>query len=155
MVNKLNKARSQKLNTWFTVLVTLGVVIVANLLSEFVFYRIDLTEDNRFTLGDQTENLLENLDDVVYVQCYLEGDLPSGFEQLHNSIREMLNEYAVKSDGKIEYEFIDPYEIAQGKERSDLFAQLQNRGLKSFELEDMRQDEIVHKIVWPATAVIN
>ena len=44
MVKQTNKARSQKLNTWFAVLVTLGIVIVANLLSEFVFYRIDLTE---------------------------------------------------------------------------------------------------------------
>ncbi|MFY0674207.1 MAG: gliding motility-associated ABC transporter substrate-binding protein GldG [Bacteroidia bacterium] len=153
MVKNTNKARSQKLNTWFTVLVTLGVVVVANLLSEFVFYRIDLTEDERFTLGEQTTKLLEDLDDVVYVQCYLDGDLPSGFEQLKTSVREMLNEFSVKSDGKIEYEFIDPYTIAEGQERSDLFVQLQNRGLKSFELEDMREDEIVHKIVWPAAFV--
>ncbi len=153
MVRKSNKSQSQKFNTWFAVLLTLGVVVVANLLSEFVFYRVDLTEDKRFTLGSQSENLLENLDDVVYVQCYLDGDLPSGFQQLQTSIREMLNEFAVKSNGKIEYEFIDPYEIAEGKERSDLFVQLQSRGLKSFELEDMREDEIVHKIVWPAAFV--
>lgn len=153
MVKNSKKSKSQKLNAWFSVLLTLGLVVMANLLSEFVFTRIDLTEDKRFTLGQQTEDLLESVDDIIYVQCYLEGDLPSGFEQLKNGVREMLNEFSVKADGKIEYEFIDPYEMASGQERSDLFAQLQSRGLKSFELEDMREDEIVHKIVWPAAFV--
>lgn len=154
MVNqKKNKSRSQKLNTWVLLLMVLGGVVVANVLGEYVFFRIDLTEDKRFTLGEPTEKLLNELDETVYVSCYLSGDLPSGFNQLKQSVEEMLNEFRVQSDGKIEFEFIDPYEIASGKERSDLFLQLQNRGLKSFELEDLRDDEVVRKIVWPAAFV--
>lgn len=148
-----NKSRSQKLNVWVLMAMVLGVVVIANVLGEFAFFRIDLTEDKRFTLGEPTKKLLNELDETVYVSCYLGGDLPSGFNQLKQSVDEMLNEFRVQSNGRIEFEFIDPYEIASGKERSDLFLQLQNRGLKSFELEDLRDDEVVRKIVWPAAFV--
>lgn len=149
MVNT-QKSNSQKLNTWVFVLLVIAVVVVVNLLGSYVNFRLDLTEDKRYTLGEPTVRLLENLDETVYVSIYLDGDLPSGFQELKDGINDMLDEFRAQSGVKIEYEFIDPYEIAQGKERSDLFIQLSGRGLKSFELEDTRDDEIVRKIVWPS-----
>lgn len=154
MVEKAKKSQkkssSQKLNTGVFILLVIGVVIVVNLLSGFLNFRLDLTEDKRYTLGEPTVRLLENLDETVYVSVYLDGDLPSGFQELKDGIKDMLDEFRAQSGVRLEYEFIDPYAIAQGKERSDLFTQLSGRGLKSFELEDTREDEIVRKIVWPS-----
>ena len=153
MVRKQHKTSSQRLNTYVFIVLVIAIVVVLNLLGNYVNFRLDLTEDSRYTLGESTEHLLENLDEQVYVSCYLDGDLPAGFQELKEAIHEMLDEFRAQSGVDIDYEFIDPYEIAQGKERSDLFTQLAGRGLKSFELQDTRDDEIVRKIVWPSAFV--
>ncbi|MBI3141385.1 MAG: gliding motility-associated ABC transporter substrate-binding protein GldG [Bacteroidetes bacterium] len=140
-------------NAWVEPVLVLALVVVANLLGSYLYFRIDLTEDQRYTLSPKTEALVEGLEGTVSVTCYLDGDLPAGFGQLRNSIMETLDELAILSGHQVVYEFLDPYELAQGKERADLFVQLQGKGLKSFELEDLREDEIVHKIVWPAAFV--
>lgn len=153
MVTNKYTLRNLKTNAWVEPVLVLALVVVANLLGSYLYFRIDLTEDKRYTLSTKTKSLVEGLDGTVSVSCYLSGDLPAGFLQLKNSIKETLDELSILSGKRVVYEFIDPYELAQGKERADLFVQLQGKGLKSFELEDMRQDEIVHKIVWPAAFV--
>ena len=61
-----------------------------NVLSNYYFFRLDLTQEKRFTITDATKNLLKNLDDEVYVKVYLTGDkLPSGFKRLENAVKEI------------------------------------------------------------------
>ena len=61
-----------------------------NLISSFVFTRFDLTSEKRFTLSPVTKNLVQELNDVVYVKIYLDGDFPPAFKRLQNATREML-----------------------------------------------------------------
>ena len=55
----------------------------------------DLTEENRFSISEPTKVLLENLDEEVYVEVYLEGGLPSGLRRLRNAIEETLEEFRI------------------------------------------------------------
>ena len=42
------------------------IVIVANVLSTFVFTRVDLTSEKRYSLSPATLNMLRNTDDVYF-----------------------------------------------------------------------------------------
>ena len=57
------------------------------------FFRIDLTSEKKYTLSQSSRQLIEELDDVVYVQIYLDGDLPSEFVNFRKSIRELMDEF--------------------------------------------------------------
>ena len=85
-----------------------GILILLNVLGGFFFGTVDLTEDQRFTLTEATETLLDTLPDVVYVQVLLEGDFDAGFERLQRATREMLDDMNSVSGGLVEYEFMDP-----------------------------------------------
>ncbi|MEM1219319.1 MAG: gliding motility-associated ABC transporter substrate-binding protein GldG [Bacteroidota bacterium] len=76
-----------------------------------LFGSLDLTEEKRFTLTEPTEELLQNLDEIVYAQVLLEGDFPADFKRLQQATREMLNDFRNLS-GLLEYEFED---IRQGE----------------------------------------
>ena len=59
------------------------VVIALNIISSFVFTRIDLTAEKRYTISNSTRTMLKNLDDIVYIKVYLDGKgLPADFAEL-------------------------------------------------------------------------
>jgi len=84
-----------------------GILIFLNILGNFFYSYLDLTEEKKFTLTQPTQDLLNDLDEVVYVQVLLDGDFPAGFKRLQNSVRELLDDFASESS-YIEYEFDNP-----------------------------------------------
>ncbi len=105
------------------------ILLLIMILSYFSFLKIDLTEDNRFTLHQSTINLMEELNDVVEFKIYLENDhLPADLTRVRNSILETLEELSDISDGYIEYEFIDLYKtIDDPKAREKSILNLKQR----------------------------
>jgi hypothetical protein len=83
---------SKKLESILYFLIGIMVIIVGNQLSSRVFYRFDLTEEKRYTISEASKNILQNLEDIVYVDVYLEGDLPAGVKRLQKGIRETLDQ---------------------------------------------------------------
>ena len=87
----------------------IGVLVLLSvwLLSLFVYERWDVTEDKRYSFSEGTLSLLENIEDPVKVNVYLEGDLTGNFRVLQNEIRFLLNEISRKNS-QVQYEFINP-----------------------------------------------
>ena len=75
--------------------IAIAVLSLAVLLwiSSMVYFRADLTEDGRYTLTDETKDVLENLDDTIRVTVYLSGDIPLSFVKMQREISDYLNEF--------------------------------------------------------------
>ncbi|MFK7907157.1 MAG: gliding motility-associated ABC transporter substrate-binding protein GldG [Chitinophagales bacterium] len=112
------------------VIILLAILIAVNVLSSTVYQRFDLTKEGRFTLTDATQDLLVDLDDVVYVRVYLEGELNAGFRRLQNGTLDMLNEFRAYAGNNIEYEFIDPIGGSSVQERKAIIKQFSEKGLE-------------------------
>ena len=129
------KRQQIKKQNIFQLILTLLIIILISYISSFVFLRFDLTSEKRYTLSNTTKEMLKELDDVVFVKVYLEGDLPYGFKRLQKSTREMLDEFRIYAKNKLEYEFIDPSAEPKKKERYAVYDQLNNKGLKPVNLQ--------------------
>ena len=120
-----------KLKDIINFLTGIMVITLVLVVSYMLYKKIDLTEDNRFTLSKQTIQLVKNLEDVVEFKIYLTGDhLPTDIAKVKISIKEILEELAEISDENIEFEFIDLFGTIDSKE--DLHKELlrlQKRGL--------------------------
>ncbi len=112
------------------VLLLLGILIAINVLSSTIYQRFDLTKEGRFTLTEATQDLLVDLDDVVYIRVYLEGELNAGFRRLRNGTLDMLNEFRAYAGNNLEYEFIDPIGGTSVEERKAIIDQLTEKGLQ-------------------------
>ena len=126
-----------------------GIVIVLNVLSGFFFTRLDLTSEKRYTLSQTSKDLLEGMDDVVYLKVYLDGELPAGFRRLRNRTREMLDEFRAYSDNNIEYEFINPNNQPDEKSRNELYRQLAKQGLMPTNIQIKSEDGVEQKLIFP------
>ncbi len=132
---------------------SIALLVMLNYVGSFVFHRFDLTTEKRYTLSDVTKNLLKNLDDVIYVKVYLEGDFPAGFKRLRNETKEMLDEFRAYSDNNIEYEFINPSEGLDVKQQNEVFKQLNEKGLEPTNLEVKEESGTTQQILFPGAIV--
>lgn len=129
------------------------ILVLLNFVGSYVFHRFDLTSEKRYTLSDATKKLLGELNDVVYVKVYLEGEFPSGFKRLRDETREMLDEFRVYSNDNIEYEFINPNENPDKKQREEVYRQLFKKGLQPTNLEVKEESGISQQIIFPGAIV--
>jgi hypothetical protein len=106
------------------------LLVILNQLAGKFPVRWDLTEENRFTIQDATKDLLRNLDSEVYVDVYLEGELPSGFVRLKKSIKEILDEFKVYAGDNLQYRFVDPAQATSSSSRNQFYASLAEKGIQ-------------------------
>ena len=93
-----------------TLFLIIAILVLVNILSTRYFFRIDLTEDQRYSLSEATTDILENLDEPVTVTSYFSENLPPDVEKVRQDFKDLLIEYANRSDGNVVYEFINPNE---------------------------------------------
>ncbi|MCF8369169.1 MAG: gliding motility-associated ABC transporter substrate-binding protein GldG [Bacteroidales bacterium] len=128
------------------------IIILINIIGSFLFTRIDLTAEKRYTLSEQTIKMLKGLDDNVYFQVYLDGDFPAGFKRLQRETREMLDQFRAYSDN-IQYEFINPSESGDERERNSVYQRLVERGLNPTDLQVKTNDGSSQQIIFPGAIV--
>lgn len=90
-------------------LLFVSLLILINIISNYFYKRFDLTQDNRFTLSDVSEKILKKIAEPIYVDVYLDGELPADFKRLQNETKQVLEEFEAINNNVI-YRFINTSE---------------------------------------------
>ena len=128
-------------------------LLLINIYAGEWFFRLDLTEEKRYTISKGTRAMLEDLDDVVYVEVYLEGDLNAGFKRLQKSIRETLEEFRYYAGSRLEYKFVDPYDVPNRRAVARRQKELADRGLTPTYLNEQADGERIQKVIFPGAII--
>ena len=119
----------------YSILITLAIIILINVLSGRFFVRLDTTQDGRYTLSNATKAILRELDEPVTIKAYFTRKLPPQLYQARQEFNDLLVEYASRSNGMILYEFIDPSE-------SDALAEeAQSNGIPPLQVQVRNKDK--------------
>jgi ABC-2 type transport system permease protein len=148
-----NKTKSNKANDLINLLIWIVLIGLFSYIGSYFFYRFDLTSEKRYSISEPSKQLAKELEDVIYFKVYLEGDFPAGFKRLRDETKEMLDEFRAYSDGKLEYEFINPSENPDEKERDKIYKLLYEVGLRPTDLEIKEESGISNKLIWPGALV--
>lgn len=139
-----------------------GLVVAALILINLVansriggksFYgSLDLTEDKRFTLTDNTVEQLNNLEEVVFIRVMLDGDLPVSYQRLQNSVRELLEDFR-SQNSLIEYEFSDPLSGDEETVRDRQRNLSEEEGINPVPIYEQSANQREVKVVYPYALV--
>jgi len=149
MKTTTNKIRNHYL---VQLLIVISLIIIVNIISSYVFTRIDLTSEKRYTLSESTQNLLKNIDDIVYFRVFLDGEFPAGFKRLKRETKELLNEFRAYNKN-IEYDFINPSSSDNAKERNDTYQLLMEQGLNPTNLQVKTKGGMEQQVIFPGALV--
>lgn len=130
--------------------VILILLVALVIISYFYFFRIDLTSDKRYSIADQTKNLMAKMDAPLEVTVYLDGDLNPGFQRLKKSTAELLDELSVYSDKSITVKYENPSLADSPDQREKKYLGLQTRGLNPTAVyERDKEGKSIQKIIFP------
>ncbi len=136
-------------------LLVIFVLLVTGVISSHWFFRIDLTAEKRYTLSPKTRAILRELDKDVYVQVFLDGDMPVGFKRMRTAIKDMLDEFRAYAGKHLTYQFINPADGKSEKERNKFYKSLIEKGLRPTDVQRRdKEGAISSKIIFPG-AVVN
>ena len=146
MVIKAHKKQALK-----SLFITLLILIVVNIISNYLFKRLDLTHDKRYTLSKTTLNLISQVNEPLTFNVYLEGNFPPEFKKLQNETKQLLEEFSAYNN-YIQFTFTNPLENTE-KDRVSIMKDLYAQGLQPLNITVEEKGKKSQEVVFPwATA---
>ena len=131
------------------IIIACSLVILVTI-SYFFFFRIDLTTDKRYSIADQSKNLMSGIENPLEVTVYLDGELNPGFLRLKKSTTELLDELSIYSQKAINMHFVNPALADSPDEREKKYAELAGRGLTPTAVyERDKEGKSIQKVIFP------
>ena len=130
-----------------------AALLLLNFVAQRFFFRLDLTQEKRYTMSGATKQLLGQLKEPVSVTVYLSGDFPPAFRRLEQAVRENLTEMQVYGGANFSYVFVDPSAAGTEAGRNQFYETLLKKGLKPTNLGSNENGKRVEKLVFPWAVV--
>lgn len=136
-----------------TLLITVTILLVVNGIGNQFFHRFDLTKDKRYTLSQTSLNIINQVQNPLYIKVYLQGDLPAEFKRLQSETKDLFEEFQAYNKN-IFFEFVDPLENKD--ESMDNIKELYIKGLTPINISINDKGKQSQVMVFPwAVAVYN
>lgn len=149
---KNTKKRSVKRTALLEVGAVLLLVVFVNIIGHYLFLRLDLTAEKRYTLSPATKELLRNVNETVIFRVYLDGEFPADYKRLQNETREMLVQFRAYNKN-IEYEFFNPNDFDDPKEQQAFYQKLSRKNVQPAYVQVRNKNGVTQQIIIPAADV--
>ena len=116
------------------------VVILINVISRNIHFRLDFTENNIYSLSESSELIVDKIDDILTMKVYFSDNLPGEYGNNKRYLQDILEEYAALSNGKIRFEFYPPESDEKMEEEALKY------GIQPVQLQVVENDKLEIKL---------
>jgi len=143
-------------NWSFLLLATIALVLI-NIIASLVYFRLDMTEDQRYSLSNGTKTFLADQDKFenrISIKIYLEGNLPAEIQHFRNALEDKLKIFKSLAGDRIEYIFVNPKNGSDSDQKalfSDLYAR--GQGILPMDIVYMKDGDQTPLMLWPGAQI--
>lgn len=105
-----------------------GILAVIWALVSLFHFRLDLTEEKRYSLHPASIAVLEALEEPIEIDILLAGELPGGMRRLQRTVEENIRTFNSHSNKRITYRYFNPLDLPS-KEREEFIVGLSDFGI--------------------------
>jgi gliding-associated putative ABC transporter substrate-binding component GldG len=124
---------------------SIAVIALSLLISRNLWFRLDLTTDQMYTISAVSRNLYTEIPDQVGITYYLSEKL-SAIHPIPGEIEDLLREYAAYSHGKIRVSVRDPV-------KANLSMEMEMLGIQPQQIQTEEQDQTSFATVYSGIAI--
>lgn len=117
------------------------ILFLLNGISRNKFFRLDLTDNNMYSLSTSSESVVEQVDDLLTMKVYFSDDLPGEYANNRRYLQDILEEYAAFSNGNIRFEFFRP------EDDQNIEQEAQKAGIMPVQMQVVDNDKLEVKRV--------
>ena len=122
-----------------------AILILLNSISTSRFFRIDLTDNNMFSLSSSSKAVVKEINDLLTMKIYFSDDLPGEYANNRRYLQDILEEYAAISKGNIKFEFAPQDKLEEEAQKS---------GITPLQLQVIENDKVEVKRVLMGMAIL-
>ena len=123
----------------------LTILLLLNSISTSRFFRIDLTDNNMFSLSTSSKSVIKEVDDLLTMKVYFSNDLPGEYANNRRYLQDILEEYVAISKGNIKFEFAPQDKLEEEAQKS---------GIMPLQLQVIENDKVEVKRVLMGMAIL-
>lgn len=80
------------------------LLVLINLVSSTLFFRIDLTDNRIYTLSEASRKAVSTLEDPLTIRIFLSENLPQPYNLLEQEMRDLMEEYSYHANDRFNYQ---------------------------------------------------
>jgi gliding-associated putative ABC transporter substrate-binding component GldG len=126
-------------------------LVLALLASRWKF-RLDLTEEGRYSLSEATLEILETMDGPLEVDILLDGDLPPGMKRFQKGIEETIKTFRNYANEDIRIAYRDPLQLDPAS-RETYIAELAAFGINPTNLYSRENGAQTSRLIFPGVVL--
>ncbi|MGB8373826.1 MAG: gliding motility-associated ABC transporter substrate-binding protein GldG, partial [Salegentibacter sp.] len=136
----------KKFQSYRSLILLIIALVILNILASKFFERFDLTQDHRYTLSPAALKIVEDVEEPVMIDVFLQGDFPPEFRRLRNETRQLLEEFAAYNPN-IKFDFIDP--LAEGDDARKVAGEFYKMGMTPARVNVKENGKTSEAIIFP------
>ena len=99
----------------YRLLATIGIIIISMQALSYINLQWDLTLDQRYTLSENTVEIVQAVKQPIVIDVMLGGNLPANYQRLRTELTILLKQVTHQNEF-IQFTFVDPFEGVENKE---------------------------------------
>jgi len=122
-----------------------------------LFFRIDLTENNIYSISDASKKVVSTLSEPLTINVFFTKNLPAPHNNTERYLHDLLEEYAIHANSYFNYKFYDVSPEAEGinamtRENQNL---ANNYGIHPVQIQVYEEDEVKFKKAYMGLVLIH
>ena len=93
------------------------IVVLVMVFTKTLFFRLDLTEEGRYSLTEATKRQVSEMNEPLTVRLYLDGDLDANMLRLKRATEDVVRELNMYASASLSVELINPNSATSDEER--------------------------------------
>ncbi|MBN2017233.1 MAG: Gldg family protein [Candidatus Cloacimonetes bacterium] len=131
-----------KLNNTSKIILVVVIIVLINLISLYLFTRIDLTADRRYSISNYSKEFVRNLDDKFTIKCFFSSEIPYPYNNLRRDVKDKLEEFKAFASRYFQFEFV------KAEDEQKLAMDARRFGIPEVQLNTIENDQIqIKKVV--------
>ncbi|MDM8537897.1 GldG family protein [Desulfobacterales bacterium HSG17] len=142
---------------YFKFILYIAIIILINIVGVTLFFRIDLTKDQIYSLSPASSDVVATLSEPLTIKVFFSKNLPTPHNNTERYLKDLLEEYSARAGNYFNYTF---YNVSQEQgginQKTDENRKLaQNYGIQPVQIRIMENDELKLKNAYMGMVIIH
>ncbi len=122
------------------------IIVLINLVGATLYFRVDLTGNNAYSLSKISKKVVSSLEDPLTVKVFFSKDLPAPYNSVYRYLSDLLEEYAQAGNRNFRFEFVD---VEKNREMAADF------GVRPVQVREIKNDRVSTRSAYMGLAVVH
>ncbi len=128
----------------------LVVIVLLNIAGSSFFFRIDLTQDKKYSLSPISKQSVQDLSEPLTIKAFFSSELPPQYNTVERYFRDLLTEFSRHSNANFNFSF---YSIGPDSKKERQMAS--DYGIHPVQVQVVQKDELKYKKAYLGAVILH